>query len=138
MDTATARRLLEQERARLREIVERQGSEQFGLSEGEGTGESDQMGADAAMETFDRTVNQSIAGHAEAELEEVEAAFRRLDEGTYGICEETGEPIPDERLEVMPATRYTVEGQRIVEGRRGVDTRGQGDPTATSSQRHAT
>jgi DnaK suppressor protein len=137
MDPENARRLLSSERDRLQRLLDEQGNDQFGLSEGAGTSEAGQMGADAATETFDRTVDQSVAGHVEAELQEVEGALRRLDEGTYGICEETGEPIPDERLEEMPATRYTVEGQRIAEGRRGVDTRGAGDPTATTNTRSA-
>jgi RNA polymerase-binding transcription factor DksA len=42
----------------------------------------------------------------EAELADVEAALRRLDEGTYGTCEVCGEQIDESRLTAHPATRF--------------------------------
>lgn len=48
-------------------------------------------------------------------LAEVDAALKRLDGGTYGICEMSGERIPRARLEALPAARYTVECQGFVE-----------------------
>jgi DnaK suppressor protein len=44
-------------------------------------------------------------------LAAIERAERRLADGTYGLSVETGEPIPDERLEVMPAAERTAEEQ---------------------------
>jgi RNA polymerase-binding transcription factor DksA len=136
MDTSTARELLTAERARLQEIKDSQSSSGFGMSAEEGgqpTSELDPTGADAGTETFDREMGESLRGHAEAELEEVAAAFQRLDDGTYGRCETCGTDIPDERLEAMPATRYCVEHQRLADNMRG--GRGTGDPTATSNVR---
>ncbi|HET6585401.1 MAG TPA: TraR/DksA C4-type zinc finger protein, partial [Nannocystaceae bacterium] len=49
---------------------------------------------------------------------EVSAALARMDAGTYGICEETGEPIPFERLRSEPTTRYTVEALELLERER--------------------
>ncbi len=43
----------------------------------------------------------------ESALMEVEAALVRLQNGTYGFCEETGEPISTTRLKVIPWTRYS-------------------------------
>ena len=40
---------------------------------------------------------------------EVDAALDRLRRGTYGVCEESGKVIPDERLRAVPWTRYTRE-----------------------------
>ena len=48
-------------------------------------------------------------------LREVEAALARMDDGTYGICEETGDPIPYGRLLAEPTARYTIEAQELLE-----------------------
>ncbi|MFZ6004275.1 MAG: TraR/DksA family transcriptional regulator [Actinomycetota bacterium] len=45
----------------------------------------------------------------EGELDDVEAALGRLDEGTYGVCEVCGAHIDDERLSRQPATRFCAE-----------------------------
>ncbi len=45
----------------------------------------------------------------EGALAEVDAALDRLRRGAYGVCEETGKTIPDERLRAVPWTRYTRE-----------------------------
>jgi RNA polymerase-binding transcription factor DksA len=42
-------------------------------------------------------------------LSEVDAAIQRIQDGTYGICHETGEPIPEVRLRIVPWTRFTKE-----------------------------
>jgi RNA polymerase-binding transcription factor DksA len=46
--------------------------------------------------------DQSLLEQVARELDEVEAALRRLDEGTYGLCEICGLPIGQERLQAMP------------------------------------
>ena len=48
-------------------------------------------------------------------LIEVNDAIQRIELGTYGICESTGQPIPAERLAAVPWTRYTVEAQTMME-----------------------
>ena len=50
-------------------------------------------------------------------LIEVNAAIERIETGTYGTCEMTGQPIPAERLKAVPWTRYTVEAQASAEAR---------------------
>ena len=123
MDTDTARRRLEEERERL--IALRDGAPEAETPE---PGDVEDQGADAASLTFDREVNESVVEQAEADIEEVDAALRRLEEGTYGVCEMGGEQIPDARLEAQPATRYCVEHQQQVErqaaagGYEGADT----------------
>ncbi|MEX1368002.1 MAG: TraR/DksA family transcriptional regulator [Nannocystaceae bacterium] len=56
--------------------------------------------------------------HDDARMREVEAALQRMDRGTYGICEETDEPIPFARLRAEPTTRYTVEALELLEEER--------------------
>ncbi len=72
----------------------------------------DQHPADVGSETFEREKDLSILEQLEAELAEIQAALRRIDEGTYGIDEVTGEPIPPERLEAVPTARTNVDDER--------------------------
>src|SRR5205807_5330416 len=106
------RRLLERERARLEGVREtfadehlHDESEEENLSE---LSSIDQHQADVGTETFEREKDLSILEQVEAELDDVEHALRRLDDGTYGTCEACGKPIGEERLEAMPATRFCV------------------------------
>jgi len=75
----------------------------------------DQHQADMGTETFEREKDLSILESIESELADVEHALRRLDEGTYGTCEACGQPIDDERLEVLPATRLCRDDQARAE-----------------------
>jgi RNA polymerase-binding transcription factor DksA len=60
-------------------------------------------------ELNEREKDLSILEGLELELAEVEAALHRLDDGTYGIDEVTGEPIDPERLDAIPAARTNVD-----------------------------
>jgi RNA polymerase-binding transcription factor DksA len=82
------------------------------------TSETDQLGdlsgydqhpADQGTETFEREKDLSILEGLESDLAEIEAALQRLEDGTYGIDEVTGEPINAERLEAVPTARTNVE-----------------------------
>src|SRR5947209_9986308 len=115
MDADEARQRLEAERTRLTEVradfdVENLTEE----SEDENVGELsaiDQHQADVGTETFEREKDLSILEQIDAELADVEHALKRLDDGTYGTCEVDGKPIPEERLEAMPAARFCLEHQ---------------------------
>ncbi len=50
-------------------------------------------------------------------LREIEAALERIEDGTYGICEMTGNPINADRLEAMPTARLCIEAQEEEERR---------------------
>jgi RNA polymerase-binding transcription factor DksA len=130
MDAAHARDLLVKERERLAALREEQpGTGGIGLSSDDATvgqGLNDQLGGDAATHISDREVAQSIAGHLEAELGEIEVALQRVEDGTYGRCEIGGEDIIDERLELLPATRWCTEHAEEGERRRGTQNRGTG------------
>ena len=51
-----------------------------------------------------------------SDLDDVDAALRRLEEGTYGRCEACGGPIGEERLEALPAARYCLRHQPLAGG----------------------
>lgn len=57
-------------------------------------------------------IDHGRIGDLRRELEAVERAEGRLAEGTYGISIESGEPIPDGRLEAMPTAERTVEEEQ--------------------------
>jgi len=119
MDADEARRRLEAERARLNEVKSdfddehlSEESEDESLSE---LSSVDQHQADVGTETFEREKDLSILEQLDAELADVEHALKRLDEGTYGTCEYDGKPIPEERLEAIPAARFCLEHQAAAE-----------------------
>lgn len=136
MDMDRARALLEAERDRLRSIIDAATQTSFGQAEVERGSEllsHDSQPADAPQELYEAEQEQSFVERAEADLREVEHAMAKLADGTYGLDEATGEPIPDERLEARPATRFTVENQKIDEKRAGLPGgRSEADPTATA------
>ena len=69
----------------------------------------DQHPADTASDTFEREKDLAILEGLEAELAEIEAALQRLDDGSYGVDEVTGEPIDPARLEALPTARTNVD-----------------------------
>ena len=102
-DALTAERVATQQRiaaleAQVAGIVET-------ASASSGDDEHDPEGQTVA---YDRAQAQALLLRARADLAEVDAAFERLDAGTYGICEVCGRAIPGERLEARPAARRCV------------------------------
>ena len=73
---------------------------------------------DGAAEQMRRRQALDRSARDVGRAEEIEAALRRMDEGSYGICEETGEEIPFGRLKLEPTTRYTVEALELLESER--------------------
>jgi len=72
--------------------------------------------ADAATDSFDRDLALGLASFEQEGLYEIDAALKRLEDGTYGVCELTGKPIPWERLEAIPWARFSLEAEYQVEG----------------------
>jgi DnaK suppressor protein len=68
--------------------------------------------AEDASEMFLRERNLAVSGDLRTELDDVGRALERIDAGTYGTCEECGEPINPERLEARPAAIYCIRHQR--------------------------
>jgi DnaK suppressor protein len=82
--------------------------------------------SEIGSDTFHRDYALGMMSTAQEFLTEVEAALRRIETGGYGVCELTGKPIPLERLDAVPWTRYSVEGQREIEERGEAITAGIG------------
>jgi DnaK suppressor protein len=74
--------------------------------------------AAAATQVFEQQRDLALRDHNEQHLAAVEAALRRLDDGTYGACVRCGRPIAPERLDALPWAAHCIECQRIV-GRGG-------------------
>ncbi|SNZ16798.1 transcriptional regulator, TraR/DksA family [Terribacillus aidingensis] len=64
---------------------------------------------DTATELFEREKDIALNDHLEQEQQDIEAALERMEKGTYGICQKSGKPIPDERLLAMPTAETLVE-----------------------------
>ena len=71
--------------------------------------------ADAGSDAYDRGFALSLLLQEQDALYEIEEALKRVDAGTYGVCEMSGRPIPDARLEAIPFARFTVECQTQIE-----------------------
>jgi RNA polymerase-binding transcription factor DksA len=71
--------------------------------------------ADAGTDNFDRDFALSLLSADQDAIYEIDAAIKRIQRGTYGVCEITGNPIPKARLEAIPWTRFTVEAQAQLE-----------------------
>jgi RNA polymerase-binding transcription factor DksA len=113
IDAEQARRRLESERERVSGLVSSLRTEMDGSSNADARSELasyDQHPADQGSETFEREKDLSILEGLEAELAEIEAALQRVDDGTYGIDEVTGEPIDPARLDAVPTARRNVQG----------------------------
>lgn len=111
MEAKEARGRLEKMRAEFEGTVASL-RERLADSQGESGGDIalvDQHPADVATETADRELDASREAMFEARLGQIDEAFRRLDDGTYGTCVICGKTIPDERLEILPDTPYCVE-----------------------------
>ncbi|MBC8207200.1 MAG: TraR/DksA family transcriptional regulator [Kiritimatiellales bacterium] len=71
--------------------------------------------SDQGTDTFDREMELNMMGSEQEVLFEIDAALRRVEKSTYGICELTEELIPKERLMALPYVRYTVQAQSELE-----------------------
>jgi RNA polymerase-binding transcription factor len=73
---------------------------------------------DMSQSIFDREMDATVEGQIGRRLQEVERALQKIEEGTYGICDDTGEEIPKGRLEAVPEAIRTVEAQERFERER--------------------
>ena len=71
--------------------------------------------ADAGSDAYDRDFALSLLSQEQDALYEIDQALKRIEVGTYGICEMSGKPIPHARLEAIPFARFTVECQSQLE-----------------------
>lgn len=72
--------------------------------------------ADIGTDTFDQDFALGLAESERTRLKEIDEALQRIEDGTYGVCQMTGKPIPRARLLAKPWAKYTIEAARQVEG----------------------
>src|SRR3954447_19809560 len=71
--------------------------------------------ADAGSDAYDRDFALSLLSQEQDALYEIDQALKRIEMGTYGVCEMSGKQIPKARLEAIPFARFTVECQSQLE-----------------------
>ena len=103
MDEKRARELLAAERRRIERALARRGHQDTG----EEADEEDPV--NLAADLFQNELNEGLSDDLREELAAVERAEARLAAGTYGLSIESGQPIPDERLEAVPTAERTAE-----------------------------
>jgi DnaK suppressor protein len=103
MDPDQARELLATERER----IERALAQLRHQNTGEPADDEDP--GNLASDLYQDELDEGLADDLREELAAVERAEARLAAGTYGLSIESGKPIPDERLEVLPTAERTVE-----------------------------
>ena len=110
-DEEAARRRLEADKERVEGLIGSLHDEGLDQEAAEQVGDVAHVTnpADQASETFEREKDITILEQLERDLAEIEAALQRLDDGSYGVDEVTGDPIAPERLEALPAARTNVD-----------------------------
>jgi DnaK suppressor protein len=112
MNERRARELLAAERQRL----ERELARHMHEDDGEWSDPFFDQG-NLAAKLYQDELEESLAEDLRRQLAALERAEQRLTAGTYGLSIESGEPIPDERLEVWPTAERTAEEERARAGR---------------------
>lgn len=110
MDDTNARARINAEKARVEGLINGLKGELGAENESDDAelSDYDQHPADTGTDTFERERDLGLLDDLEAEFRELEDALGRIDAGTYGVDEVTGEPIHPERLEALPAARTNV------------------------------
>jgi DnaK suppressor protein len=110
MDADRARELLAAERARLEQAIARLQSEDRAAASDE-----DEPGELGSEELLRKELDAGLGEDLAEQLAAVERAEARVVAGTYGLSVDSGEPIPDARLEAKPAAERTVAEQEALE-----------------------
>jgi len=96
------------------ESLSKRGSEPLKNSIGELSG-YDNHPADLGAETFERAKDLGLKDNSKVLLMKVNHALDRISEGTYGICENCGKPISEERLKALPYTTLCIDCKKSAE-----------------------
>jgi DnaK suppressor protein len=112
-----------QQKERLQDLKEellrvRRGMEEDERQRSEEERDTQLDSGDMSQEMFTREMDATIGEQVERRLKDVDRALQKIEEGTYGLCDDTGEPIPKGRLEAAPEAIRTVEAQQRYERER--------------------
>jgi DnaK suppressor protein len=116
-------KFIAQQRDRLQNLKEellriRDGMSADERERAENEGDTQLDSGDMSQDMFAREMDATIGEQVERRLADVDRALQKIEEGTYGICDDTGEPIPKGRLEAVPEAIRTVEAQQRYERER--------------------
>jgi RNA polymerase-binding transcription factor len=114
IDTEQLRQRMLEERQRVVDAIDNIHAENPG-SIGEETEETtfqDNHLGDIATATFDREMASTLEDNSTHVLTEIDAALKRIDEGTFGVCTRCGKPIAAERLEALPWATLCIDDKR--------------------------
>jgi RNA polymerase-binding transcription factor DksA len=107
--SSTAAARLEAERRRTTERLGRLRQDHAGfVAASLDSNADDEHDPEGATIAFERSQVETLSRQLEQHLAEIDAAERRLDDGSYGTCERCGRPIPEARLEARPTARTCV------------------------------
>jgi len=109
VNSERARQLLADERSRVESALARRKPADVGE-----LADQDES-ADGASELYTDELDEGLSDDLREELSAIERAEARLEQGTYGLSVESGQPIPDDRLEAFPTAERTVEEQERYE-----------------------
>jgi RNA polymerase-binding transcription factor len=120
IDVETFKSRLLEERARTLKAISYLHEENRATTEDEQhelAGGLDNHLADIATYTYDRELDSTLEGAEGEHLAHIDGALRRIDDGTYGSCENCSKPISPERLEAMPWATLCIDCKRLAERR---------------------
>jgi DnaK suppressor protein len=121
--TVANSQFVEKQRGRLEELKEELLDIQRGMEEDERQRSEEEQdteldAGDEAQQMFTREMDASIGEQNERRLEDVDRALEKISEGSYGVCDDTGEEIAEGRLEAVPEAIRTVDAQQNFERER--------------------
>ncbi len=115
---AMKRRLLEERERISREIAELDAELSESLEDSSGESPYDQHMAETAGVTLDREIDLTLQQNALAALAQIDRALNKLENGSYGNCDNCGKPIGEGRLKIAPFATLCVECKRLEERNR--------------------
>ena len=122
-NTQLDEQFVEEQRGRLEGLKEellrmRRGMEEDERDRSQEEQDTELDSGDESQQMFTREMDATIGEQMERRLEDVERALEKVEEGSYGVCDDTGEEIAKGRLEAIPEAIRTVEAQQSFERER--------------------
>ena len=122
-NTQLDEQFIEKQRTRLEEIKEelldiRQGMEEDERDRSQEEQDMELDSGDESQQMFTREMDATIGEQTGRRLQDVERALEKVGEGSYGVCDDTGEEIAKGRLEAMPEAIRTMDAQQRFEKER--------------------
>ncbi len=111
-DITKFKKLLEELKIQLGQTIKSVSDDVKSLEEPKGYS---QHQADEGTDDFDQTISIEVTSKEQGIMRQIERALEKIEEGTYGICDVSGDEIPLKRLEAVPYANMTVQAQEKFE-----------------------